>query len=41
MKNWEEDSDHCPAEQDYLDALAVAEKLGIDLYTFNFFKRIL
>lgn len=38
MKNWEEDSPECPAEQDYLDALAVAEKIGIPLYTFNFSK---
>lgn len=38
MKNWEEDSPNCPAEQDYLDALAVAEKIGIDLYSFNFSK---
>ncbi|MCH9621417.1 MAG: tRNA-specific 2-thiouridylase MnmA [Chlamydiia bacterium] len=38
MKNWEDDSEHCPAEQDYLDALAVAQKIGIDLYTFNFSK---
>ena len=38
MKNWEESSEHCPAEQDYQDALAVAEKLNIPLYSFNFSK---
>ena len=37
MKNWEED-EHCPAEQDYEDALAVSEKIGIPLYSFNFSK---
>lgn len=37
MKNWEEDA-HCPAEQDYLDALSVAETIGIPLYSFNFSK---
>ena len=37
MKNWEDDEDDpCPAKQDYEDALAVAEKIGIPLYAFNF-----
>lgn len=38
MKNWEEDdrSGHCPAEQDALDALNVANLLGIPLHTRNF-----
>lgn len=37
MKNWQEtDPDgHCTSEADYLDALAVAEKIGIPLYTIN------
>lgn len=39
MKNWEEESEHCPAEKDYQDALAVAEKIGIPLYSFNFSKQ--
>ncbi len=39
MKNWEEDSKHCPAEQDYQDALTVAEKINIPLYSFNFSKQ--
>lgn len=40
MKNWQETSPdgHCTAEQDYLDALAVAEKIGIPLYTINLSK---
>lgn len=38
MKNWEETGEKCPAEQDYLDALAVAEQLNIPLYSFNFAK---
>jgi len=38
MKNWEEDMENCPAEQDYLDALAVAESIKIPLYSFNFSK---
>lgn len=38
MKNWESDEENCPAEQDYLDALAVSEKIGIPLYSFNFSK---
>ena len=38
MKNWEEDSEYCTAEQDYNDALQVCEKLKIPLHTVNFFK---
>lgn len=34
MKNWNEDN--CPAEADYQDAVHVAEKLQIPLYTVNF-----
>ncbi len=38
MKNWEEDDrfGECPAERDAADALAVAERIGIRLYTRNF-----
>ena len=39
MKNWDDsDDEFCPAAQDYEDALAVAEHLGIPLYSFNFAK---
>ena len=38
MKNWEDNTNQCTAEQDYIDALAVSEKIGIPLYTFNFTK---
>lgn len=38
MKNWEEDDGTglCTAPQDHADALAVCEKLGIELKTVNF-----
>jgi tRNA-specific 2-thiouridylase len=38
MKNWEEDDDagYCAAAADLADARAVAEHLGIPLYTVNF-----
>jgi tRNA-specific 2-thiouridylase len=37
MKNWEdEDDEHCPARQDFLDVLAVAEVIGIDIEAVNF-----
>lgn len=38
MKNWDEDdgTDLCTAKQDYADALAVCERLGIPLRTVNF-----
>ncbi len=38
MKNWDEDDDdpHCPARQDFLDVLAVADKLGIEVEAVNF-----
>ena len=38
MKNWEEDDSegHCSAAEDLRDAEAVAERLGIELYTVNF-----
>ena len=38
MKNWEEDdgTEYCSAKQDYADALAVADKLGITLHGANF-----
>ena len=38
MKNWEEDGndDNCSADQDLIDAQAVALKLGIRLHTVNF-----
>lgn len=37
MKNWDEDDD-CPAEEDYKDALMVAETIGIQLHAINFSK---
>jgi tRNA-specific 2-thiouridylase len=37
MKNWEDDdSPHCASRQDFLDAAAVADVLGIDLEWVNF-----
>lgn len=36
MKNWDETD--CPQEKDYQDAIHVAERLGIPLYTVNFTK---
>ncbi len=38
MKNWDEDDEtgHCPAEQDLQDAGAVADSLGIKLRTISF-----
>ena len=27
MKNWEEESEYCTSEQDYIDALQVCDKL--------------
>ncbi len=38
MKNWEEDdgTEYCTAREDFADARAVAEKLGITLHSANF-----
>lgn len=38
MKNWDEDdgTEHCTAQQDFADAQAVADKLGIRLHYVNF-----
>jgi len=37
MKNWEgDDAAHCPAKQDLLDALSVADSLGIEFHYVNF-----
>ncbi len=36
MKNWEEDSEYCTAEQDYNDALLACNHLGLPLKTVNF-----
>lgn len=38
MKNWEEDdnTDYCTAKEDYADAQAVCDKLGIKLHAANF-----
>ena len=40
MKNWEDDDDdeYCSSKQDLLDAVAVAEKIGIDIEVVNFAK---
>lgn len=35
MRNWEDDED-CPARQDFLDVLAVAEVIGIEVEAVNF-----
>ena len=37
MKNWEDDNgDNCPARQDFLDVLAVADVIGLDVESVNF-----
>ncbi|NBV89210.1 MAG: tRNA 2-thiouridine(34) synthase MnmA, partial [Betaproteobacteria bacterium] len=38
MKNWEDDDDseYCSTRQDFLDAAAVADVLGIELQAVNF-----
>ena len=38
MKNWDDDSEFCSAEQDYIDALQVCQTLGIPLRSINFEK---
>jgi len=38
MKNWEEDSKYCNADDDYKDALQVCDTLGIPLRSVNFAK---
>ena len=39
MKNWEdEDDEHCPAKQDFLDVLAICDILGIEVEAVNFAK---
>ncbi len=35
MRNWEDDAE-CPAKQDFLDVLAVAEVIGIEVEAVNF-----
>jgi len=38
MKNWEDDDDdeHCSTREDLIDAVSVAEKIGIDVEAVNF-----
>ncbi|MFL2983724.1 MAG: tRNA 2-thiouridine(34) synthase MnmA [Candidatus Neomarinimicrobiota bacterium] len=38
MKNWEDESEYCTAEQDYKDALQVCDSLNIPLHSVNFTK---
>ncbi|HUW50965.1 MAG TPA: tRNA 2-thiouridine(34) synthase MnmA [Sulfuricella sp.] len=41
MKNWEDDDaedGYCPAKQDFMDVLAVADKIGIEVEAVNFAK---
>ena len=40
MKNWEDDDtdDYCPAKQDLIDAVAVADRLDIEIEAVNFSK---
>ncbi len=41
MKNWEDDDTedgYCPAKQDFMDVLAVAEKIGMEVEAVNFAK---
>lgn len=35
MRNWKDD-EHCPAEQDYLDVVSIAESLNLPYYAINF-----
>lgn len=36
MQNWEDDDEHCTIREDYRDAHAVSDRLGIPLQTVNF-----
>lgn len=37
MKNWDDEADeHCSARQDFLDVLAVADVIGVDIEAVNF-----
>jgi tRNA-specific 2-thiouridylase len=36
MKNWEDDDEYCSSRQDWLDAAAVADVIGIDVEHVNF-----
>src|SRR5574340_1723970 len=39
MKNWEDDDTEdgsCPAKQDFMDVLAVADKIGVEVEAVNF-----
>jgi len=38
MKNWEDDddSDYCSSRQDWLDAVSVADRIGVDIEAVNF-----
>ena len=36
MQNWEDDDEHCTIREDYRDAHAVCQRLGITLETVNF-----
>ncbi len=36
MQNWDDDDEQCTARQDYRDARAVCDRLGIELETVNF-----
>jgi len=40
MKNWEDDDtdEYCPAKQDLIDAVSVADRLGIEIEAVNFSK---
>ena len=40
MKNWEDENDDefCTSKQDLIDAVSVAEKIGIDIQVVNFAK---
>ncbi|MES2636886.1 MAG: 7-cyano-7-deazaguanine synthase, partial [Pseudomonadota bacterium] len=38
MKNWEDDDDdeYCSSKQDLIDAVSIADKIGIDIEAVNF-----
>ena len=38
MKNWEEDSEQCTAQEDFDDVRSVCDKIGIPYYSVNFSK---
>lgn len=38
MRNWDDESEHCPAVEDYEDVAQICDQIGIPYYTVNFVK---